>query len=50
MKHNFSQSSLSIGAWNVDSLHTRIANIRTSKLDLDPVKDILGRLDIFCLS
>lgn len=46
----FSKSSVTIGAWNIDGLFTRINNIRTSKLIFDEVRDLLSNLDIFCLT
>jgi len=43
-------STLNIGAWNIDSLFTRISNIRTCKFDIPQVSDKLKEYDIFCLS
>jgi exonuclease III len=45
----YSNNTLKIAAWNIDGIFSRIDNIRTSKLELDPVQNILQRLDIFCL-
>jgi len=47
---NFIQSSLRIGAWNVDSLHTRIDGTRTCKFEHHDFVDLFKDLDIFCLS
>jgi exonuclease III len=44
------QSLLSFGAWNIDSLHSRLAGTRHSKFDFPQVRDLLKDLDIFCLS
>lgn len=46
----YSISSLKLGAWNIDGLFSRIANVRTSKLDFDSVHSLLNNLDIFCLT
>ena len=46
----YSQSDIQIGGWNIDGVHTRIANIRTSKLTFKHVVDMLSKLDIFCLT
>lgn len=45
----YSNTNLKIAAWNIDGVFSRISNIRTSKLELDPIKCILQQLDIFCL-
>ena len=45
----YSNTTLKIAAWNIDGIFSRIANIRTSKIELDPVKNALQKLDIFCL-
>ncbi len=46
---SFSNTTLKIAAWNIDGVFSRISNIHTSKLDLDPIQHILQKLDIFCL-
>ena len=46
----YSTSALKLGAWNIDGLFSRISNIRTSKLDFEPVNRLLRNLDIFCLT
>lgn len=47
---SFSKSSLTIGAWNIDGLFSRIDNVRTSKLNFDSVCNLLSSFDIFCLT
>ncbi len=44
------QSSLRVGAWNVDSLHTRIDGTRTCKFEFHEFVGLFKNLDIFCLS
>jgi len=46
---SFPTSQLRLGVWNIDSLHTRIVNDRTSKLCFDQVKHPISQLDIFGL-
>lgn len=48
--YHYSNSSINIGAWNIDGLFSRVANVRTSKLEFPPVQHILNKFDIFCLT
>ncbi len=43
-------TTFTIGAWNIDSLFTRIANVRTCKFNIPQISSKLNKYDIFCIS